>query len=96
MTDHDEIPSDFIQVLRGHLERVLRHVQLDSEANARATIDELRALVEAAETRRLRGVAEHARDALAEAWRWRRGEGDDAMDSRIRLARLARQLWRER
>jgi hypothetical protein len=74
------------------LARVCEQVQLDGEAPARVAVAEMDALVAEAERLAWCELAEQARDALAEAWRWRRGE--DAVDSRIRLARLARAMWK--
>ncbi len=90
-SDDDNLPADFLDHLRARLDRVFDHVQLDGEPHARAVVEELRTLVTEAEARGLRDMSETARDALAEAWRWRRG--DDPMDARIRVARLARRLW---
>jgi hypothetical protein len=79
--------------LRLRLERVFDQVQVDGETQAKALVHEMEALVREAEAFRLGDLAESARDALAEAWRWRRG--DDPMDARVRLARLARLMSQE-
>jgi hypothetical protein len=85
-------PDPFV-VLRPRLERVFDQVQVDGDAQAKTLVHEMEALVREAEAMGLGEVAESARDALAEAWRWRRG--DEPMDARVRLARLARGMWHE-
>jgi hypothetical protein len=91
-SDHRPLPDEFFAAMLQRLARVLEHVQLDGEQHAQALVAEMNHLVGDLELLGHGELAELARDALAEAWRWRRG--DDAMDARVRLARLAGTLWR--
>ena len=74
------------------LARVCEHVQLDDPPRPRLVLAEIQAVVADLDHLGLTDLCELARDALAEAWRWHLGH--DAIDSRIRLARLARTMWR--
>jgi hypothetical protein len=89
----DDQNDDFLAAVRQRAQRVLDHVQLDSVASARGAVLEMQHLSVEAEAEGHRELAETARDALAEAWRWRLGR--DAMDARVRLARLVGQLVRD-
>ena len=89
----DNKNDDFMGAVFLRAQRVLDHVQLDCEAGALAAVMEMQHLTTEAETRGHRDLAETARDALAEAWRWRLGR--EPMDARVRLARLCVQVVRE-
>jgi hypothetical protein len=87
--------DDFFVRMRLRVDQVLDHVQRDNEACAKGAVEQMHSLVADAEAQGLRDVAEQARDGLAEAWRWRLGRCQiEAMDARVRLARIARELWR--
>jgi hypothetical protein len=89
----DDSNDDFLAAVRRRAQRLLDHVQLDSEAGARGAVHEMERLSAEAEAQGHSDLAETARDALAQAWSWRLGR--ETMDARVRLARLASQLVRE-
>jgi hypothetical protein len=89
----DDQNDDFLGAVRVRAQRVLDHVQLDTDAGAHAAVHEMQHLSREADANGHVDLAETARDALAQAWLWRLGR--EPMDARVRLARLCGQIVRE-
>src|SRR5689334_4921147 len=91
---HDDhaAPRTRKDMLLARLSRVCELVQLDDRQRSRAVVSDFEAIIADLERLGLGELAEVARDGLAEAWRWHLGT--DPVDARIRVARLARTVWR--
>jgi hypothetical protein len=89
----DDWNDAFLAAARMRAQRVLEHVQRDGAEGAAAAIREMYDLSREADALGHADLAETARDGLAEAWSWRLGR--EAMDARVRLARLCVQVVRQ-